>query len=109
MPLIAVGFGYHIPSERVVAVLPYGNTYVRSFLKRVKGEGRDVINMNRGRETLSVICLDDGTVCLCHYKPENVSDRVNVPRPIITSTYLKRYKQRKAAEKEALGTATDGL
>lgn len=122
MPLVPVGFGYHIQSEDVILVSPYPVNWLRDYLRELKASGGRVYDLSLGRGVASIAILRDGSACRLHYRAELIADRFNFPqdqpRQRVTGRWrargadsgmAKRTAERRQAENEALEASNISL
>ncbi len=62
---------FHIPSERIIAVLPVEASISRKIREAANYEGK-IIDLTYGKKTRSVILMDSGHVILSPMIPKSV-------------------------------------
>ena len=76
MPMVNIGFGSMINSDRVTAALSYDSAPVKRMVAKAKSENA-LIDATFGRRTRTVIVMDSGHVILSALTPETLNTRLN--------------------------------
>ncbi len=62
---------FHLPIERIIAVLPVEASIVKKIREAADFEGK-ILDLSYGKRTRSVILMDSGHVVLSSLSPKNV-------------------------------------
>jgi len=62
---------FHLPIERIIAVLPVEASIVKKIREAADFEGK-ILDLSYGKKTRSVILMDSGHVVLSSLSPKNV-------------------------------------
>ena len=71
MPMVNIGFGSMINSDRVTAALSYDSAPVKRMIAKAKSENA-LIDATFGRKTRTVIVTDNEQIILCAFSAERI-------------------------------------
>jgi len=75
-PLLNVGFGNYVVSERIIAIVNPSSSPMRRLREDARQEGR-LIDATQGRKTRSIIITDSNHIILSAVHAETLSLRLN--------------------------------
>ncbi|PIE63915.1 MAG: hypothetical protein CSA26_10670 [Desulfobacterales bacterium] len=80
MPLLNIGHGNTVMTERIVAVINTGSSPARKLKELAKNEGR-LVDVTEGRRTRSILVMDSNHIILSSVQPDTIGQRMQVLQP----------------------------